>query len=210
MSDAQQKGTMPVVGSLGEYQFRLREAGEGLSSKNETLDDIHKRLTGQTGPYFPGQHSITPKVMQTFATGATRSDDSNKPDFEGFLSPLVIADYGMYMQEHRTQDDGTVRASDNWQRGMPFHKYLKSLWRHLLQLWLLHRGHTADTHPFLQEKRAGKVVPVTVRTALAGILFNTQGYYHEYLMDRNAWENRVVSEPENADVVRAPDVRRVA
>jgi hypothetical protein len=145
----------------------------------------------------------TKPAMQSFTTGATRSDDSYKPDFEGFFSPLVLGAYAEYMQEHRIQDDGNVRASDNWQKGMPFHKYIKSLWRHFHQLWLLHRGYTPAP-----EKRAGKVVPVTMISALSGIMFNTMGYFHEYLMDRDAWVKRVVSEPENGDKITALDARR--
>jgi hypothetical protein len=147
----------------------------------------------------------TKPVVQAFATGATRSDDTHKPDFEGFLSPLVLTAYAEYMQEHRTQDDGSVRASDNWQRGMPFHKYMKSLFRHFMQMWWLHRGYTPAP-----EKRAGKLVPVTMVSAVSGIMFNTMGYFHEFLMDHKAWEQRIISEPEDADVLRAPDVRKKA
>jgi hypothetical protein len=115
-------------------------------------------------------------AMQQFGTGATRSDDSNKPDYEGYLSPLVIEAYGRYMLEHQTQDDGVKRDSDNWQKGMPLPKYMKSLWRHVMQLWQLHRGVAVAP-----EKRAGILVPVTIESALMAVLFNTMGYAHEWL-----------------------------
>lgn len=148
----------------------------------------------------------TPEVkaaMQSFTTGANRSDDSKKPDYEGFFSPLVLEAYAEYMQEHRITDTGAMRASDNWQLGMPFHKYMKSLFRHFIQLWQLHRGYTPKP-----ESRGGKVVPVTVRSAMAGVLFNTMGYFHEYLMDPEAWEQRVISEPPDADKILASDWRK--
>jgi hypothetical protein len=198
--------------------FLDRNVGaQAATPKGESLEDINKRLTGRLPAQGLGPYPFTPQpnaagpvaqgkpAMQAFETGATRSDDSKKNDYEGFLSPLVLEAYADYMTEHRVQDDGQVRASDNWQRGMPFHKYIKSLFRHFLQLWQLHRGYTPKP-----ESRAGKMVPVTVTSAVSGILFNTSGYFHEYLMDRNAWENRIVSEPENADVLRAPDVRKQA
>lgn len=153
------------------------------------------------GGTLRGQAESTVPV-QKFESGATRSDDSNKPDFEGFFSPLVMDAYAEYMQEHRVQDDGKVRASDNWQRGMPFHKYMKSLFRHFMQLWHLHRGWAVKP-----EKRAGKLVPVTVTSAISGILFNTMGYFHEYLRDIENWEDRIISEPEDGDVIRARPVQ---
>jgi hypothetical protein len=156
-----------------------KEADVRAGSKGDPRVEVFKRELGQ---------------MQAFSTGATRSDDSYKPDPEGFFSPLVIAAYAEYMQEQRLQDDGRTRASDNWQKGIPFHKYMKSLWRHFLDLWKLHRGYVPKP-----EMRHGRPVPVTMEKALAGIMFNTMGYFHEYLMDREAWENRQISDQEDVD-----------
>ena len=80
--------------------------------------------------------------MRVFEGGATRDNDETKPDYEGYLSPLVIYRYGEYMTKHRKQSDGNMRDSDNWQRGsgIPMAQYMKSMFRHLIDLWTLHRG----------------------------------------------------------------------
>ncbi len=108
--------------------------------------------------------------MREFETGATRDDDQTKPDYEGFLSPLALRRYGVYMSEHRTQADGKVRDSDNWQKGMPVTEYLKSMWRHFLDLWTIHRGTNVgdekDSHSISRQE------------ALCGIIFNAMGYLH--------------------------------
>ena len=59
--------------------------------------------------------------MRRFETGATRDSDDTKLDFEGFLAPECIVRYAEYMQRHRIQPDDELRASDNWQLGMPTH-----------------------------------------------------------------------------------------
>lgn len=105
-------------------------------------------------------------MVRRFETGATRDTDLDKFDFEGFLSPRVLARFAEYMHRHRRLPDGTMRASDNWQRGMGLSVYLKSAWRHFFDLWANHRGEPA---------REG------IEDALCGVLFNTMGYLHEYL-----------------------------
>src|SRR3990167_1744155 len=108
--------------------------------------------------------------MRVFDTGATRNDDIEQPDPEGFLSPLVIGRYSDYMHKHRVQSDGTIRDSDNWQRGMPLNSFMKSGFRHFLDWWLEHRGH---------KSREG------LEDALCGLMFNCMGYLHEFLKGRN-------------------------
>lgn len=107
--------------------------------------------------------------MRVFETGATRNVDNNKLDYEGFLSPLALERYAQYLHKHRFQADGKIRESDNWQKGIPFNVYMKSLWRHFMDLWKLHRGFRADED---------------IEEALCAILFNAQGYLHEYLKNR--------------------------
>jgi hypothetical protein len=104
-------------------------------------------------------------MMRTFETGATRDSDDTKPDYEGFLSPLVIEAYGRYMTAHRVQADGALRASDNWQQGIPKDAYMKSMLRHCIEVWGLHRGmYAGDLHE-----------------SLCALLFNVMGYLHEEL-----------------------------
>lgn len=104
--------------------------------------------------------------MRTFESGAMRDDCDDKYDYEGFLSPLVTVRFGEYMTKHRKFPDGTLRNSDNWQKGIPQDVYIKSAWRHLVAWWSEHRGHrTVDG----------------IEEALCGLLFNTSGYLHEIL-----------------------------
>ena len=107
--------------------------------------------------------------MRTFKTGATRDDNERKADLEGFLSPIVLHRFGVYMQKHRVQSDGEIRDSDNWQKGMPIDTYMKSGMRHFMDWWLEHRGH---------ESREG------LEDALCGLLFNVQGYLFEVFNEK--------------------------
>ena len=114
----------------------------------------------------PGVKVEAPKIRQ-FSTGATRDANAGKFDYEGFLSPRVIERYAEYMNRHRIQSDGKLRDSDNWQKGIPKDQYMKSLWRHFMDLWKWHRGIP--------------VLGVSIEEALCAILFNTMGYLHECL-----------------------------
>lgn len=109
--------------------------------------------------------------MRTFETGATRDADDSKYDFEGFLSPLVLERFAEYMHKHRKQKDGSMRASDNWQKGIPLDAYMKSGFRHFRDWWRAHRGYPTTTGDGLEDE-------------LCAILFNVQGYLHEYLKSK--------------------------
>lgn len=109
--------------------------------------------------------------MRTFETGATRDAETGKLDFEGFLSPLVLERFAQYMHKHRTLADGSLRASDNWQAGIPRDVYMKSLFRHFIDAWSAHRGHPARD---------------TLDEALCAMLFNAMGYLHELLVAKKA------------------------
>ncbi len=106
--------------------------------------------------------------MRQFETGATRDIDEGKFDYEGFLSPVVLERYAEYMHENRIQADGNLRDSDNWQKGIPKDAYIKSLWRHFMDLWKEHRN--LDTTDGIE-------------VALCAIMFNTMGYLHELLSE---------------------------
>ena len=102
-------------------------------------------------------------MKRTFDTGATRDTAEEKYDYEGFLSPLVINRFGEYMHKHRLQSDGTLRDSDNWQKGIPKDVYF-------MDLWDLHRNGTDD-----------KATERFTEGALCALLFNVMGYLHEHL-----------------------------
>ena len=108
--------------------------------------------------------------MREFETGATRDNDDGKFDYEGFLSPIVLKRFAQYMHKHRLQADGQLRASDNWKRGIPFSAYMKSLFRHFMDVWAYHAqgAHSVEDLDALEN-------------ALCATLFNVQGYLHELL-----------------------------
>lgn len=110
-------------------------------------------------------------AVRKFSTGATRNCDKNKLDFEGFLSPLFLEEFGKYMHSHRIQSDGEMRASDNWQKGIEQSVYIKSLWRHFFDLWKIHRGLKAVSPEDGHE--------ISAEEACCAITFNVQGYCHE-------------------------------
>ena len=105
-------------------------------------------------------------ARKEYASGAIRDQDVTKHDYEGFLSPLVVEAFGEYMNHNRELDDGSIRASDNWQLGIPKDHYMKSGWRHFFAWWNEHRG---------RPTKEGIV------WSLLGLLFNVQGYLHELL-----------------------------
>ena len=107
-----------------------------------------------------------------FDTGATRSSDEGKLDLEGFLSPLTLLEYGRYMDSARRTPEG-VRASDNWQLGIPQEEYMKSMFRHFHAVWLKHRGHAKGD----------------ILVDLMGLFFNVQAMAHEVIKERNSGSN---------------------
>lgn len=113
--------------------------------------------------------------MRQFETGATRDSDEAKYDYEGFLSPLVLERFAEYMHKNRVQADGKLRASDNWQKGMPPEQYMKSQLRHTIDQWLEHRGFEARED---------------IEEACCGVMFNVMGYLHEHLMEKYYGDER--------------------
>lgn len=106
--------------------------------------------------------------MRVFTSGATRSSDFSKIDYEGVMHPVVLRVYGEYMTRHRVQADGKVRDSDNWQKGIPTDQLMKSLLRHTMEAWEMHRncGNLgADSDAKMLE-------------ALCAVIFNAMGYIH--------------------------------
>ena len=167
-----------------------KDAGDidarGKAIEDQTLERL-KTLTNQvatqarqealeeaTAAYVREQRAnvgLNGPPIRTFATGATRSPDAERDDPEGYLSPLAIQRYCAYLTKHRVQTDGAVRASDNWQLGIPLAAYMKGMWRHFLHLWLRHRGWPVT------DPKAG----ADIEEDLCAILFNAQGMLHELL-----------------------------
>ncbi len=119
--------------------------------------------------HYPWPPPSKTAKIRTFDTGATRDTAEGKYCYEGFLSPLVLQRFGAYMHKHRLQTDGSLRAADNWQKGIPRQAYMDSLLRHVMDVWLEHDGFPS---------RDG------LEDALCAIIFNAQGYLHEVLLGR--------------------------
>ncbi len=102
-------------------------------------------------------------MIRTFDTGATRDQDENKHNFDGFLSVPVMRRYARYMHANRVQSDGTLRAADNWKQGIPIQSYRESMWRHFFDV--------------LDELDAGE----NPEESLCALKFNVDGMLHEVL-----------------------------
>lgn len=128
------------------------------------------------------------RKIDKFSTGATRDASATKPDFEGFMSPLVLHAYGRFMQYNREMEDGSLRESDNWQLGIPLANYMKSLWRHHVDLHLHHRS-------------LGHLAKQTLVWTLCAIIFNASGYLHEVLKKNGGkldWDEAAEVDARNA------------
>ena len=120
---------------------------------------------------YPVKYSTMDTTMddgqiRTFATGATRDTSEDKLDFEGFLCPRVLTAYAEYMHKNRKQSDGNLRDSDNWQKGIPQDAYMKSMYRHFIDVWKNHRDIETEEDDI---------------TNLCALLFNVSGLLHEKL-----------------------------
>ena len=152
--------------SLGEGPISPRIRRQAAAEENakwmrEHGLEVEKAATIDTG------------VIRKFATGATRDTGADKLDFEGFLSPRVLIAFAQYMHEHRLQTDGSLRDSDNWQKGIPQDVYLKSAFRHFMDFWMAHRGLIPR--------------PRLVAEILPALMFNIMGYLHEELVNNPLW-----------------------
>jgi len=142
------------------------------------MDELAHQITGSThltGTQQTSQSKIA--SVRTFQSGATRDTDAGKLDYEGFLSPAVLCRFAEYMHKHRQQPDGTQRPSDNWQKGISRDQYMKSLIRHVFQLWLMHRTYLAPGSPASPNREQ-------IEDVQCAVMFNIMGYLYEYLRGR--------------------------
>jgi hypothetical protein len=153
--------------------FKFSDMQEAAEVRVVTLPDP-KGNTWQlsSGSFGRWGHEADPAalkdIIRTFDGGATRDTDTGKLDYEGFLSPRVLVEFAKYMHKHRVQSDGSLRSSDNWQKGMPREVYMKSMFRHFMDVWQEHRE-PAD--------------PGFHMEALMALLFNVQGYALELMRE---------------------------
>lgn len=154
------------------YNYDLIEARkrheEMVQAAEKNYDDAIRYINADLET---GQVNEATTAIRTFDTGATRDTDHDKLDFEGFLSPRVLEAFAWYMHANRLQKDGSLRDSDNWQKGIPVDAYMSSMWRHFFDVWKCHRGlHTTSD----------------IETNLCALLFNVQGMLHEVLRARQS------------------------
>ncbi len=119
--------------------------------------------------------------MREFEYGATRDDDTEKLDYEGFNSPLVDKCYAEYLNKHRQTANG-LRDGDNWQQLFNDENgeghtdvCIKSLCRHVVDARLAHRGHRSEQ---------------SIIDDLCGIIFNAKAYLLKLLLDEESKVDR--------------------
>ncbi|KKL06730.1 hypothetical protein LCGC14_2593110 [marine sediment metagenome] len=109
--------------------------------------------------------------MRQFNTGATRDVVEGKLSYVKGLSPISLRRYMQYLDSSRVQVGGNTRGFDNWKKGIDEDVYLDSMFRHVMDVWLLFDGYnTNDNHG-----------EVDLETALCGVIFNAMGFLHEVL-----------------------------
>lgn len=127
--------------------------------------------------------------VRKFNTGATRDKSTTKFDIDGFLSPFALHRFFAYMHKHRYQSDGTLRDSDNWQKGIPIAEYRKSLHRHFFDVWCLLRAEEtgcAEIARCCGQATDQKAEDIDLEDSICGMMFNLQGLLHEIVKSRLA------------------------
>jgi hypothetical protein len=110
--------------------------------------------------------------MRNFDTGAIRGNAEEKLEFVGFISPIAQHRFAEYMHKHRVCEDGRVRSSGNWKKGIPIESYVDSFLRHANEF---HEAWDAG-----QLARAEEIA--------CALFFNVQGFLHERVKERGTNE----------------------
>lgn len=121
--------------------------------------------------------------LRQFETGATRDSDAGKIDYHGFLSHEVLRKYGEYMMRHQKQADGQMRASDNWKKGIPREQYIKSMFRHFMEVVDMHQR-DEFLGKFGASSAGDPEFSHEFDEALYALMFNVMGYAYEREMGR--------------------------
>lgn len=147
--------------------------------KNDDEDFDYSILEIDTGLVFNNNDSYdmnkVPNIqVRKFESGATRDSNIGKLEYARFMHPLVIKRFAEYMNLHRKQSDGNLREPDNWQN-LFGDKHgdvcMDSLWRHLMDVWLINKGFPNEAREDLE-------------SALCAILFNVNAYLFKILIDK--------------------------
>lgn len=112
--------------------------------------------------------------LRKFDGGATRDQNEDKLQYEGFENPLVTKRFAEYMHLHRHLKDGSLRDPDNWQNLFGddhFQVCVESLVRHVQDIKLHHRGYGDEATEDLEE-------------SLCAALFNIKAYLLKILLEK--------------------------
>jgi hypothetical protein len=147
---------------VDEYYLMMEVA---VMSDFERFSKLNLDMSSSINPPLKvdADKEIKSVSIRSFSSGATRNSDVDKLDYEGFLHPDVLHRFAQYMHKHRKLEDGSLRASDNWQKGIPTEELMKSKLRHVFDVWTFHRN---------------RFFGFDMEEALCGVLFNTLAYLH--------------------------------
>jgi hypothetical protein len=129
--------------------------------------------------------------IRRFETGATRDQDANKLNFEGFEAAIVRQRYAEYMHGHRQQSDGSMRDADNWQKGFPITSCMESMARHFQDVCLEYDGYPS---------RGG------LEDALCAVIFNAKAYLLAVLRERNYGRQSTDAKANLLDVTKSSPI----
>lgn len=113
------------------------------------------------------------KIRREFESGANRNSTEGKLEYYGFNHPLVDLSFARYMNKHRKLEDGTLRGSDNWQKGFPRRVIIESLSRHIQDVKMLYAGYKV-----IEDEEI-----VTLEHAINGAKFNLNALMLDLLKD---------------------------
>jgi len=113
------------------------------------------------------------KKQRVFKSGANRNSAEGKLEYFGFNNPLVDLSFAKYMHHHRHLEDGTMRDSDNWQKGFPSRVIIESLSRHIQDVKLIYAGYKV-----IENNKE-----VTLEEAINGAKFNLNALMLDLLKD---------------------------
>lgn len=167
----------PTTASANALEFPSNTAVAEAAAAFSKFEEDHLGVQRCDAPQVNQETAL----VRTFSGGATREADTDKLDFEGFFSPAVMYAFGFYMHQHQKQADGQMRASDNWQSGMPRAVLMKSFLRHAMELWFAHRNGVLPPTVNGRTERD----PQDIEDVLCALMFNVQAYLHECLLDRD-------------------------
>ncbi len=167
-----------------DYQTQSGTAGQGTvahSPKGRFMFGCPE--CGATSTHTPSCLRAYAPLIRTFDTGATRDTAEGKLEFRGFLHPLVLERYAAYMNKNRVMKDGSKRASDNWQKGIPKAACMDSAWRHFQVWWKRHEG-VEVPGPEGQ-----------IEEDICALIFNAMSYLHTVLKERKYTGEESQAEP---------------